>query len=314
MAKTCIFIGDELAKYGFPNGHPFSTQRHEAYHSALKSSGLIDKCCIRSPQIADIEQLQLFHTKEYVSKVQHFSELGSGYLDAGDTPAFPGVYEAAATVVGTAITAVDAVMQKNCKYAFNPIGGLHHARRETASGFCVFNDCGVAIEYLQSRYKLKQILYVDIDAHHGDGVFYSFEDDKQLIFLDFHQDSRTLYPGTGRSIETGKGSARGTKLNIEMPPGSTDDGFLIQWNKAKEFIDQYEPEFVLLQCGVDSMSGDPITDMQYSQSTHRFVTRELISYAESHCEGRLVALGGGGYNLDNISKGWCAVTETMVNA
>lgn len=314
MAKTCIFIGDELAKYGFPNGHPFSTQRHEAYHSALKSSGLIDKCCIRSPQIADIEQLQLFHTKEYVSKVQHFSELGSGYLDAGDTPAFPGVYEAAATVVGTAITAVDAVMQKNCKYAFNPIGGLHHARREAASGFCVFNDCGVAIEYLQSRYKLKQILYVDIDAHHGDGVFYSFEDDKQLIFLDFHQDSRTLYPGTGRSIETGKGSARGTKLNIEMPPGSTDDGFLIQWNKAKEFIDQYEPEFVLLQCGVDSMSGDPITDMQYSQSTHRFVTRELISYAESHCEGRLVALGGGGYNLDNISKGWCAVTETMVNA
>ena len=314
MAKTCIFIGDELAKYGFPNGHPFSTQRHEAYHSALKSSGLIDKCCIRSPQIADIEQLQLFHTKEYVSKVQHFSELGSGYLDAGDTPAFPGVYKAAATVVGTAITAVDAVMQKNCKYAFNPIGGLHHARRETASGFCVFNDCGVAIEYLQSRYKLKQILYVDIDAHHGDGVFYSFEDDKQLIFLDFHQDSRTLYPGTGRSIETGKGSARGTKLNIEMPPGSTDDGFLIQWNKAKEFIDQYEPEFVLLQCGVDSMSGDPITDMQYSQSTHRFVTRELISYAESHCEGRLVALGGGGYNLDNISKGWCAVTETMVNA
>lgn len=314
MAKTCVFIGDELAKYGFPDGHPFSSQRHAAYHHALTSTGLLNRCCICSPQIAEYDLLKLFHTKEYVSKVQHFSEIGCGYLDAGDTPAFPGVYEAAATVVGTTIAAVDAVMQKDCRYAFNPIGGLHHARREVASGFCVFNDCGVAIEYLLSKYNLNQILYVDIDAHHGDGVFYSYDDDERIIFLDFHQDSRTLYPGTGKSTETGKGNAMGTKLNIEMPPGSTDEEFLNQWNKAKDFIDQYTPEFVLLQCGVDSMSGDPITDMHYSQSTHRFVTHELISYAESHCEGRLVALGGGGYNLDNISRGWPAVTEMMVNA
>ncbi len=314
MAKTCVFIGDELAKYGFPDGHPFSSQRHDVYYSALMSSGLIDKCCICSPQVANINQLQLFHTKEYISKVQQFSELGKGYLDVGDTPAFPGVFEAAATVVGTTIAAVDAVMQNDCRHAFNPIGGLHHARREAASGFCVFNDCGVVIEYLQSEYDLKQILYVDIDAHHSDGVFYSYENDEQIIFLDFHQDSRTLYPGTGKSIETGKGKAIGTKLNIEMPPGSSDETFLIQWNKAKDFINQYAPEFVLLQCGVDSMSGDPITDMHYSQSTHRFATQELIRYAEYHCEGRLVALGGGGYNLDNISKGWLAVTEIMLNA
>lgn len=314
MAKTCVFIGDELAKYGFPRGHPFSTQRHSAYHHALKSTGLINSCCICSPQLADIDQLQLFHTREYISKVQHFSELGSGYLDAGDTPAFSGVYEAAAVVVGTTVAAVDAVMQKDCKFAFNPIGGLHHARREMASGFCVFNDCGVAIEHLISKYKLKRILYVDIDAHHGDGVFYSYEDDEQIIILDFHQDSRTLYPGTGKSTEAGKGDAKGTKLNIEMPPGSSDEEFSNQWSKAKDFIEQFAPEFVLLQCGVDSISGDPITNMHYSPSTHRLATQELISYAEYHCEGRLVALGGGGYNLENISKGWVAVTEVMVNA
>ena len=205
MADTCVFIGDELAKYGFPNGHPFSVQRHAAYHSALKTSGVIDKCCICAPQKADIDQLQLFHSKEYISKVQHFSKLGSGYLDAGDTPAFPGVYDAATVVVGTTLAAIDAIMQKDCRHAFNPIGGLHHAQRETASGFCVFNDCGVAIEYLQNHYDLKQVLYVDIDAHHGDGVFYSYEDNGRIIFLDFHQDSRTLYPGSGRSTETGKG-------------------------------------------------------------------------------------------------------------
>ena len=314
MAKTCVFIGNELAKYGFPDGHPFSEQRHEAYYSALKSSGLINKCCIRSPINAEISQLQMFHSNDYISKVQHFSEIGSGYLDGGDTPAFPGIFEAASTVVGTTLAAVDDVMRKNCKHAFNPIGGLHHAQQDTASGFCVFNDCGVAIEYLMNKYALKQVLYVDIDAHHGDGVFYSYEDNEKVIFLDFHQDSATLYPGSGKSTEIGKGNARGTKLNIELPPGSSDKEFLNKWKIAKEFIDQYSPEFVLLQCGVDSMSGDPITDMHYSESTHTFVTHELISYANHHCQGRLVALGGGGYNLNNISKGWSAVTETMINA
>ena len=314
MSKTCVFIGDELAKYGFPDGHPFSQQRHEAYYSALKSSGLINQCCIQPPTEASIDQLLLFHSQDYISKVQLFSEKGSGYLDGGDTPAFPGIFEAASVVVGTTLAGIDAVMQKNCNNAFNPIGGLHHAQRQMASGFCVFNDCGVAIEYLKSNYALQQILYVDIDAHHGDGVFYSYEDDEQLIFLDFHQDSRTLYPGSGKSTEMGKGNARGTKLNIEMPPGSTDEVFLNKWNHAKEFIEQYTPEFVLLQCGVDSMSGDPITDMHYSESTHQFVTLELMRYAKQKCKGRFVAFGGGGYNLENISKGWTAVTETMVNA
>ena len=314
MAKTCVFVGDELAAYGFPDGHPFSVQRHAAFYRSLTASGLDKKCCICTPQSADIKVLQLFHTKDYISRVQQLSKKGFGYLDAGDTPAFPGVFESAACVVGTTIAAIDTVMNKKCLYAFNPIGGLHHARRKSASGFCVFNDCGVAIEYLQSKYNIKQILYVDIDAHHGDGVFYSYEDNEQIIFLDFHQDSRTLYPGTGKASETGKGSANGNKLNIEMPPGSTDAIFLKEWEKAKKFINQFSPEFILLQCGVDSMKGDPITNMQYSQSTHQYATQELIHYANKHCEGRLVALGGGGYNLDNISKGWLAVTNMLVNA
>lgn len=313
MAKTCVFLGDELAKYGFPDGHPFSLARHAAYREALQSSGLFDLCCACDPQEAAAEQLQLFHSKEYIARVQHHSESGSGYLDAGDTPAFPGVYKAAATVVGTTLAAADAVMQGDCRHAFNPIGGLHHARRDAASGFCVFNDCGVAVEHLFSAYKLGQILYVDIDAHHGDGVFYSYESDQRVIFLDFHQDGRTLYPGTGRAVETGTGPARGTKLNVEMPPGSNDGMFFEQWEKGRDFIDQFTPEFVLLQCGVDSMKGDPITDLRFSHAVHRFVTHELIDYARRHCEGRLVALGGGGYNLENISKGWTAVTESMIN-
>lgn len=313
MAKTCVFLGDGLAKYGFPDGHPFGLARHAAYQEALQSSGLLDQCCVCAPQEASAEQLQLFHSREYITKVQRYSESGSGYLDAGDTPAFPGVYKAAATVVGTTLAAVDAVMRGDCRHAFNPIGGLHHARRDAASGFCVFNDCGVAIEHLFSVHKLDQVLYVDIDAHHGDGVFYAYESDRRVIFLDFHQHSRTLYPGTGKALETGTGHARGTKLNIEMLPGSNDEVFLDQWEKGRDFIDQFAPEFILLQCGVDSMRGDPITGLRFSHAVHRFVTHELIRYAGVRCEGRLVALGGGGYNLENISKGWTAVTGSMVN-
>ena len=313
MAKVCVFVGDKLAAYGFPDGHPFSLQRHDAFYNSLSASGLDKQCCICAPKLADINLLRLFHTKDYIKKVQHLSEKGYGYLDNGDTPAFPGVFESASYVVGTTVAAVDSVMNKKCLRAFNPIGGLHHARRECASGFCVFNDCGVAIDYLQSEYNIKQILYVDIDAHHGDGVFYSYENNEQIVFLDFHQDSRTLYPGTGKAAETGKGSAAGFKLNVEMPPGSNDAVFLKEWENAKQFINRFSPEFILLQCGVDSMKGDPITDMQYSQSTHQFATQELIHYANTHCEGRMVALGGGGYNLDNISKGWLAVTNMLVN-
>ncbi len=314
MANTCIFVGEELAAYGFPDGHPFSTHRHAAFYNTLLASNLYKRVCICEPQHADVNLLQLFHTNNYISKVKNLSTKGCGYLDAGDTPAFPGIFEAASCVVGTTIAAINSIMSGKCQHAFNPIGGLHHARRDTASGFCVFNDIGVAIEYLQSEYKINQILYVDIDAHHGDGVFYSYEDNENVIFLDFHQDSQTLYPGTGQSTEIGTGRAAGLKLNIEMPPASSDADFLKEWETAKQFIDKFTPEFILLQCGADSIMGDPITNLCYSSLTHKFVTEELIRYANKHCRGKMIALGGGGYNLENISTGWLAVTERLINA
>lgn len=314
MAKTCVFLGEALAAYGFPGGHPFSTARHGTYQEALQGLGLSEECCIREPRQATVEELSRFHDRNYIERVQHLSESGSGYLDGGDTPAFPGVFEAAATVAGTTLAAVDALMRGDCRHAFIPIAGLHHARRNAASGFCVFNDIGVAIEHLFHSHALEQVLYVDIDAHHGDGVFYSYAEDERVIFLDFHQHSATLYPGTGKSEEIGTGRARGRKLNIELLPQSRDEAFFGQWARAREFIERFAPEFVLLQCGVDSLHGDPITELSLSEAVHRRVTEELVEYAGRHCSGRLVALGGGGYNLANIAKGWLAVTASMAGA
>ena len=190
---------------------------------------------------------------------------------------------------------------------------MHHARRNIAAGFCVFNDCGVAIETLRTSYHVDRIAYVDIDAHHADGVYYEFCQDPELIFVDFHEDGRYLYPGTGAAKEMGDGRAEGTKLNIPMPPGADDGTFLAHWDKAESFIVKAKPAFILFQCGADSLAGDPLTDLKYSEATHAFVTKRLCQIADRYCNGKLLALGGGGYNRGNLARGWCAVVRAMID-
>ncbi|MCP4392491.1 MAG: acetoin utilization protein AcuC, partial [Gammaproteobacteria bacterium] len=226
---TCIYLGQALADYGFKDGHPFGPQRHDAFQAELIRQGLDKQLVIQTPVAASSDRIELFHTSDYIDKVRDYSVSGHGYLDGGDTPSFVGMFEAASHVAGSVTDAVDRIMKGEFKRAFSPIAGLHHARRHVAAGFCVFNDCGIAIEYLREQYGIKRVAYIDIDAHHGDGVFYSFEDDPDLIFADIHQDGRTLYPGTGFVNETGTGAAEGTKLNVPVPPFSNDTVFEEVW-------------------------------------------------------------------------------------
>ncbi len=305
-------FGDELADYHFGEQHPFGPKRYWAFKKEFEQRGLNKKVILSNPQQATEEQLALFHTQDYIDKVKTLSEKGEGYLDCGDTPAIKGIYEPARTVVGTTLKAIDLIMKGDCHFAFTPIAGLHHATRESAAGFCVFNDCGIAIEYLRKGYNLQRIAYIDIDAHHGDGVFYEFEEDPVLCFVDFHQDGTTLYPGTGFINETGKGKAIGTKLNIPLPPNSTDEMAKALWKNTEAFIDKFKPEFILLQCGADSLAGDPITQLNLTSGFHAFVTSRLVLLANKHCERKLLAMGGGGYNLDNIKTAWNDVIESLI--
>ena len=315
MSKThqCgVYLGDALAQYNFGEQHPFGPNRHQAFKQAFEKLGLNNQVDILNPATTTRHVIELFHTHDYVNKVIEQSKFGTGYLDQGDTPAFIGMYEAASTVVGTTINAIDRLMNNEYKRAFIPIAGLHHARRHVAAGFCVFNDCGIAIEYLRSKYKLKRVAYIDIDAHHGDGVFYSFDDDPDLIFADFHEDGEYLYPGTGAISETGSGKAKDTKLNIPMPPKATDNEFKKIWPNVESYIRDNKPEFILLQGGADSIQGDPITHLAYSEQVHSFVVKQLCEIADEYCEGRILIMGGGGYNLDNIAKTWTAMVSAMV--
>ena len=263
-----VYHGEALAAYGFGHGHPFGSDRLSAFWNEAQRRGLDRQVEVCAPTSCTEDDLARFHTRDYIARVRAQSRTGEGYLDYGDTPAFPGVYEAANHVVGSVLDAVAAVLDGKCRRAFVPIAGLHHARRDAAAGFCVFNDLGVAIETLRAKYGVRRVAYVDIDAHHGDGVFYAFEDDPDLRFADIHEDGHYLYPGTGFANETGKGKAIGTKLNIPLEPGADDADFQRVWPRVEEFVRVGRPEFIILQAGADSIAGDPITHLQLTSQSH----------------------------------------------
>lgn len=308
---VCVYMGDELARYHFGERHPFGPQRFPAFAREFSLRQLDSQVDVLAPVMCAESELALFHAPEYIDKVKAMSQTGVGVLDCGNTPAFVGMYEASRYVVGTTLDGCRRIMRGEYAHAFTPIGGLHHASRKGAAGFCIFNDCGIAIEMLKREFGLQRIAYVDIDAHHGDGVFYGFEDDPALCYVDFHEDGRYLYPGTGRVEETGSGAAAGCKLNIPMPPYANDEMFIALWDQVEKFILDASPEFILLQCGADSLKGDPITHLHYSTQVHAHVTRRLSEIARQLGHTRVMAMGGGGYDLRNLSQAWCDVIETM---
>lgn len=310
--NLCLYHGTALGRYAFGHGHPFGPARLGAFWDEVQRRGLDRRACLCEPAVAVQAEIERFHTHDYVERVKAQSTLGVGYLDSGDTPAFIGVFEAAATVVGTTLAAIAAIMRGECRRGFVPIAGLHHARRDAAAGFCVFNDCGVAIETLRSEFGLRRIAYVDIDAHHGDGVLYAFEDDPDLVIIDFHEDGHYLYPGTGSVEETGRGAAQGTKHNFPMPPEAGDVEFLLAWPGVETILRRAQPEFILLQCGADSLAGDPLTHLAYTAATHALVAARLCRIADELGHGRVLALGGGGYDLTNVANAWCAVVEQLL--
>lgn len=309
-----VYLGEALARYHFGPAHPFGPLRLAAFEQRLCATGSRDRVRVLDPVAASDAELRRFHTDDYLERVRRQSRTGHGYLDYGDTPAVAGIFEAASSVVGSSLDAARRIVRGDCRRAFTPIGGLHHAARGSAAGFCVFNDCGVVIEALRAEFGIRRIAYVDIDAHHGDGVYYAFESDPLLFIADIHEDGRYLYPGTGAVDERGSGDAYGTKLNLPLPPGADDTAFAAAWEQVERFVDTAQPEFILLQCGADSLRGDPITHLNYSAAAHAHAAARLARLADRHCGGRLLAFGGGGYDLDNLAAAWTAVVDALVAA
>lgn len=311
--QAALYADETLSRYGFPAGHPLGVDRQGAFLTEASGQGLLSLVSRQAARAATREEIERFHTKRHVEKVMTAEHDGLEFLDNGDTPVFPGIYEASALVAGAALDGLSRVMNGEFLRSLQPVGGLHHAGRDHSAGFCVFSDLGVVIETLRATYGIRRVAYADIDVHHGDGIFYAYEEDAGLIFADVHEDGRHLYPGTGHEDETGKGSAKGTKLNIPLKPGSGDAEFARAWPRVEAHLVKYEPEFVIFQCGADGLKGDPLAHLQYSSATHALAAKGLRRIAERFAKGRMMAFGGGGYDRRNLAKAWSAVLREMAD-
>lgn len=306
-----VFLSGTLGRYGFPDGHPLSIDRQGAFWRAACVRGLDRAAVVAGSVEASRPVIERFHRTEYVERVIEASRLGAGCLDYGDTPAFAGCYEVSAHLVGAALEGARRILAGEARRTFQPIGGLHHARRGAAAGFCVLNDLGVLIESLRADHGIRRIAYVDIDVHHGDGIYYEYEDDPDLIVADIHEDGAYLYPGTGFAHEEGRGAAHGAKRNLPLRPGAGDAEFFRAWNEVERFLEQNAPEFVILQCGADSLAGDPLAHLRLTPAAHAHAAKRLVRLAERYARGRLMAFGGGGYDLANLGAAWTAVLQAL---
>lgn len=291
--------------YDFGPFHPFSERSRALAARLLRLATEASRPApigwTESVDVAHRPTLESFHQSDYLEFVERASGLDREVLlDAGDTPSFRGCYEAAARLVQGAVDALDFTIEHR-RPAFHPGGGLHHAHPGRASGFCIFNDVAVAVARgLRHRHR---VAYVDIDAHHGDGVMYGFYDSGRVLDIDFHQDGRTLFPGTGFPHEVGREDGAGLKANIPLPPGAGDEALLPMFRRVvPALLRWFRPDVIILQHGVDGHLGDDLARLQYSPAAYAEIDHTILELSEELTGGRLLVTGGGGYRPESVSR------------
>jgi acetoin utilization protein AcuC len=311
-----IVYSDAFQEYDFGPTHPLRPIRLKLTFELMRAVSLLSSPSVnvKEPHAATRDELALFHDEEYIDLVEKVSKSGEGFLDMGDTPAFKGCYQSSALAVGASLAAVDLVMTGQVSHAMNISGGLHHAHPGQASGFCIFNDPAVSIAYLKKKYAVNKLLYLDVDAHHGDGVMYGFYSDAGVLDIDFHESGHHLFPGTGFTDEVGEGKASGVKINIPLPPFTGDGPYMELFREiVPTVVRKHKPEILLLQCGADSHANDLLAHLQLTTKTYDEVARIVHELAHEVANGRLVVFGGGGYNIANVVRAWTSVASVLVD-
>ncbi len=320
MNKPLFVYSDDLLKYRFNDDHPFNQLRLKLTYDLLKKSSVLSDEHIVKPRMATDEELCLIHDLTYVNAVKQAStgdlteERADQFgLGTEDTPLFNGMHEASALLVGGTLTAVDLVMQGQTEHALHLGGGLHHGFRGKASGFCIYNDSSVAIKYIQKHYNAR-VLYVDTDAHHGDGVQWAFYDDDKVCTFSIHETGRYLFPGTGNINERGQGKGYGYSFNIPVDAFTEDESWLYAYSTAlKEVAAFFKPDVILTQNGADSHYHDPLTHLSATMKIYAHIPKLAHDLAHQYCEGRWIAVGGGGYDIWRVvPRAWSRVWLEMI--
>ncbi len=303
--RPTLVWSDALTDYNLGPSHPLAPIRVELTIALARELGVLDRFDIVEPQPLSVDELATVHARHYIAGVQELSEfpyesdpaLGLG---TGDNPVVFGMHDASALVAGATVEAARRVWTGEANRAANIAGGLHHAMPGHASGFCVYNDPALAIRWMLDH-GAERVAYVDVDAHHGDGVQAIFYDDPRVLTVSIHEGPRTLFPGTGYADEIGGPGAEGTAVNIPLPPGTTDAGWLRAFHAVvPAVVMAFQPEVLVSQHGCDSHRDDPLTNLALTIDGQRASYLAVERLAEDVAGGRWVVTGGGGYALYSV--------------
>jgi acetoin utilization protein AcuC len=306
-----------LLAYDLGGDHPFNPVRLELTIALATQLGVLDGVELLRPEPATEAELERVHEVSYVSAVREAPmagwDVGHG-LGTPDNPVFSQMHEASSLVVGASLLAASKIVSGAANRAVNIAGGLHHAMRDHAAGFCVYNDCAVAISWLLDN-GVERVAYIDVDVHHGDGVQDAFYNDPRVLTISLHQSPLTLWPGTGRVTELGGPDAQGTSVNLPLPPHTRDPAWHRAFNAVvPSLLREFRPDVLVTQCGVDTHEEDPLADLWLSVDGHRETYRTLRTLADDYAGGKWLALGGGGYQLLRVvPRSWTHLIATILD-
>lgn len=316
MRKVAFIYSSELEKYPYPPEHPFNTIRAQKTRRIANSMGLLSGSGRNevSPAPAERVVLKKFHTARYLHALKTAARgrwdveaLGMG-IGTEDCPVFRGLYKYAVLATGATLTGAGMIMSGEADVAFNPSGGFHHAGPEHASGFCYINDVALACTVLAEQGK--RVLYLDVDVHHGDGVAYGFYNRSDVMTISFHQNPKTLFPGTGFENEIGDGEGKGYCVNVPLPIGTYDEAYLKAFDAiVPPLTAAYEPDVVVFELGADALSGDPLAHLSLTNNVYARIIYYLMSLDKP-----ILATGGGGYNVDNTVRAWALAWSIFCGA
>jgi acetoin utilization protein AcuC len=311
--KTAFIYSDAFSGFDYGAGHPPKPYRLKLTYDLIMACGLLAPADPRliEPQPVRAEDLLIFHTKEYINILQAANSSGSATsaaaygLGPGDNPVFRGMFDWSRLVAGASLKAADLVDSNEAAIAFNISGGLHHAMAGRASGFCYINDPVLAIRHFTDRGR--KVAYIDIDAHHGDGVQEAFYATDRVLTISLHETGQSLFPGSGFEQEIGEGAGKGYSVNIPLPPESDDEIFVQAFTEiVPALIEDYSPDIVVSQLGVDTFRSDPLAHLNLTTNGYSRIIRAIKGLAP-----KWVALGGGGYDIANVARAWTLAWAVM---
>ena len=314
-SRAVVVWDDALLGYDLGSWHPLNPVRLDLTIRLARSLRVLDGMQPLAPVPATDEELHTVHSDDYVAAVKQASR---GYVGHGlgtpDNPVFHRMHEASALVAGGSLMAAEEILAGRAARTVNIAGGLHHAMRDHASGFCVYNDCALAIRRLLDG-GVSRVAYVDIDVHHGDGVQEAFADDRRVLTISLHQHPATLFPGTGNSTDIGAPGAEGSAVNVPLPPGTGDDSWLRAFHAVvPALLRAFQPEVLVTQHGADTHVEDPLANLALSVDGQRAAHRALANLADTTAGGRWLALGGGGYSLFRVvPRSWTHLLGVLLD-